>query len=49
MADAGEDFEVIGCCDQILCALGGRPPDGIVGVAPDLECGRADRAARDTR
>ena len=44
MADSGKHFEAIGCCDEINRAFGGGPPDGVVGIAPDVERRHADRA-----
>jgi hypothetical protein len=44
MADAGKHFEAIKRGDEITGSLGGRAPDGVVRIAPDIERGHADRA-----
>ena len=46
MADAGQHFEAIGRGDEIHRAFGGGPPDSVVGIAPDVERGHANRAER---
>jgi len=46
VSDAGEHFETIGRRDEILRALGGHPPDGVVGIAPDVQGRDADRTKR---
>ena len=46
MADAGENLEAVRCRDEITRTLGGQPPDGVVGIAPDVEGGHPDRAER---
>ena len=46
MADAGQHFEAIGRRDEIPGAFGGDAPDGVVGVAPDVERRDPDHAER---
>ena len=44
MTDAGQVFEPIRAGHELARALGGNPPDGIVGVAPEMEHRNADHA-----
>src|SRR6266436_7245644 len=46
MADAGQHSKAIGCGDEIARAFGGDPPDGVVGIAPDVERRHPNRAER---
>src|SRR6266566_4486105 len=38
MADAVENLERKGRGDEIFGAFGGSPADGVIGIAPDVEC-----------
>ena len=46
MPDTRKHLETIGCGDEIDRAFGGGAADGVVGVAPDIEGGDADRPER---
>src|SRR5207302_1104944 len=48
MADAVENLERKGRGDEIFGAFGGSPADGVIGIAPDVECRHPDRPERRT-